>query len=98
MSSAITQKPPCRLSNCRIPNGFKISKKRNKPNAPNANHKLLVGDMSNGIHTPTISSMTTRLGSGPQKGSNWFVAHVPMIVPRTINAKVRIKRAVGEKK
>ena len=46
MSSAITQKPPCRWSNCRIPNGFRISKKRNKPNAHNANQKLLVREMS----------------------------------------------------
>ena len=49
---------------------YQLARKLTEQGALNANHKLLVGEMSNGIHTPTISSMTTRLGSGPQKGSS----------------------------
>lgn len=65
-SSAITQKAPCLRSRVRMPNGFTMSKKRNSSNASTACFQLLA--MSSGIHTPTISSTTTLLGSSPQKG------------------------------
>ncbi len=87
MSSAITQKPPCLLSNERIPKGFSMSKKRKRTNANNACHESQV-QASRGIHTPIISSMTTFFGSSPHSGSSLSVATVPMTVATIMAASV----------
>lgn len=63
-----------------MPRGLSMSKKRKSIKDANAYLMSHAGDIMRGIHTPTISSMTTRLGSSPQKGISLLVAHVPMIV------------------
>lgn len=56
-----------------------------------ANHIFPAGEIKSGNATPTISSITTLLGSSPQYGSNLLAAHVPRIVntmQKTIVPKV----------
>ena len=67
-SSIMTPTPPFRLSIRRMPNGLAISKMRNKAKAAITyqNHLSSLGTANNGLHTPTISSTTTREGSSPQ--------------------------------
>ena len=67
-SSIMTPTPPFRLSIRRMPNGLAISKIRNRAKAAITyqNHLSSLGTANNGIHTPTISSTTTREGSSPQ--------------------------------
>ena len=56
---------------------------------------LSVGTASSGIHIPIISSMTTRLGSSPQNGSNWLAAQVPTAVNKTMRVNVVKNKVVG---
>ena len=94
-SSAMTQNAPWRRSSDRMPSGFTMSKKRNSTSAASACCQLVA--TSSGVHTPIISSITTRLGSSPQKGMSWWVAHVPSSVKMRISAKVEKISAVGER-
>lgn len=84
ISSAITKNAPFLLSSHFIPNGFIMSKSRNKTKDNAINHKSVTGVATNGIHTPMISSITILLGSSPQKGIRHLVAHVPKIVNNII--------------
>lgn len=96
ISSAITQNAPRRLSRALIPRGFSISKKRKRTNDSSASHTLPAGAASRGIHTPTISSITTRLGSSPQQGISRAVAHVPNAVKTTTAPSVTQKSVPEE--
>ena len=96
ISSIITPTPPLRYSILRIPNGLKISNRRNSANAARAYHKLPAGAAKSGIQTPTISSTTTREGSSPQIGSTAFAERMPAIVKIPINNAVIIISRVGD--
>lgn len=95
MSSAMTPIPPGKRSICRMPKGFAMSKKRNKTNDASAYQMLPTGAAIKGIHTPTISSTTTRRGSSPQKGIILLVDQMPSKVNNTVNTMVNTMQAVG---
>ncbi len=97
MSSAITQNPPWRLSRVLIPSGFRISKNL-KSTKEAATYRQSTGQTISGIHTPIISSITTRLGSSPQMRFNWSVLHEPIIVEKRIAVMVIHINAVVETK
>lgn len=97
MSSIITPMPPGKASMRRIPNGFKISKKRNNTKAANAYQRLSPLAASNGIQTPTISSTTMREGSSPQYGSNRLADHTPANVKTMTKAAVTSINADAER-
>lgn len=88
ISSPITQKAPFMRSSFFMPRGFTMSKNRNNTRAVNAQPHARGFTTASGIHTPTISSTTTREGSSPQNGCKRFVAHVPSIVNTITSAKV----------
>lgn len=77
-----------------MPSGLSMSKKRKSTNEASASHMSDAGTASSGIHTPTISSMTTFLGSDPQNGERRFVAHVPNMVKIIMHERVVAKRNV----
>ena len=86
----ITPTPPLRLSILRMPNGLAMSNARNRTKAATTFHihLSLSGTASNGIHTPTISSTTTREGSSPQQASSLSAAQIPAKVNTITNAAV----------
>lgn len=96
MSSIIIPTPPLKLSILRIPNGLKMSNRRNSTNAADAYHRLPAGAAKSGIQTPTISSITTREGSSPQIGSTAFAERMPAIVKIPISKAVMIRSRVGD--
>ena len=98
MSSIITPMPPGKASMRRIPNGFKISKKRNNTKAANAYQRLSPLAASNGIQTPTISSTTMREGSSPQAGSRRSAAQTPAKVKTSIKATVNHNNATPDRR
>ena len=63
---------------------------------PNAYHTCPAGAASKAIHTPTISSTTTREGSSPQDASRRLAAQIPASVNTKINATVSHKRQALE--
>ncbi len=97
ISSAITQKPPWRLSSDLMPRGFRISKNL-KSTKEATTYRQSTGQAISGIHTPIISSITTRLGSSPQIRFNWSVHHEPITVENRIAAMVIHINAVVETK
>ena len=52
---------------------------------------------SKGVHTPIISSTTTRLGSSPQYGCNLAVAQVPRMVNSMMAVRVSQNTEIGVK-
>ena len=80
----------------RIPNGLKMSNRRKRAKAPNAYHTFPDGAANNAIHTPTISSTTTREGSSPQQGSRRLVAHIPITVKTRTRTTVSHIRHISE--
>ena len=84
--------PPLKRSIFRMPKGLKISNRRKSTNAASAYRYIREesGTASSGIHTPTISSMTTRDGSSPQIVSTAVAAGMPRAVNRTTHVNVPI--------
>ena len=95
MSSAITPIPPGNRSICLTPKGLAMSKKRNRTNDAKAYQRLPAGAAMRGIHTPTISSTTTRRGSSPQKGITLLVAHTPNTVNNNVSTTVSAMHVAG---
>ena len=60
--------------------------------------RLPSGAASSAIHTPTISSTTTREGSSPQNGSSLLDDQIPPIVKRIIRARVNSHTKLKGKK
>lgn len=90
MSSIIMPTPPSKRSMRRTPSGFTISKKRKSTNAPSAYHQRASppGAAKSGIHTPTISSITTFEGSLPHTSSAFPADTIPNAVNRNTHTPV----------
>ena len=98
MSSIITPHPPGSFSILRIPKGLRISKKRKSTKAARPYHTCPAGAASRLIHTPTISSTTTREGSSPQAGSRRSAAQTPAKVKTSIKATVIHNNATPDRR
>ena len=98
MSSIITPHPPGSFSILRMPKGLRISKKRKSIKAAKPYHTCPAGAASRLIHTPTISSTTTREGSSPHTGSRQSVAQTPAIVKTSIKATVIHNNAIPDRR
>ncbi len=85
MSSAITPAPPGKFSIRRMPNGLKISKRRNRTNAASIHIHSPADTAKSATHVPTISSTTTREGSSPHTASRRLAAHTPASVNTSIS-------------
>lgn len=83
-SSNITPQPPLIFSNCRIPSGFAISKKRKKTKLK-TRFSVEKGNPKMAIQTPIISSITTCFGSSPHSAWSASTALTPIQVKITIN-------------
>ncbi len=98
ISSIITPIPPGKRSMRRMPNGLKISNKRNSAKAPKAYPICPEGTASRAIQVPTISSTTTREGSSPQHFSKRLAAHTPAQVNAKMKATVSHNKQTSETK
>lgn len=83
ISSIIIPHPAGNDSILRMNSGFTMSKKRNKI-SPHNKYVTCTGKKRSPVHIPATSSITTRAGSLPQRGSTIEEDHTPIMVIRIV--------------